>query len=69
MSSISLESILLCGDFNIPHIHWSQDKLGLIAIGKLSPASSYFIDSISYHKFFQLTKLQNSHGSLLDLIF
>lgn len=42
---------------------------GLIAAGNLFAAFSHLVDSFSFLNFFQLNRLQNSHGSLLGLIF
>lgn len=44
ISSITPSLILFCGDFNIPHAHWSQDHLGLIGFWNLSATSSHIVN-------------------------
>lgn len=62
-------SVILCGDYNIPHIKWSSDLLGLTASGDLNPISHAIIDSFSFLNFFQLNSITNTQGNCLDLIF
>ena len=71
LSSVNPSHILLCGDFNLPHIIWSSSvaRLGLTTSGNLSPISSHLVDSFSFLNLFQLNQVHNSHGGLLDLVF
>lgn len=71
LSSISPSHILLCGDYNLPNINWvsSDSRLGLAASGNLSSMSSHLIDSFAFLNLFQLNRVHNSHGGLLDLVF
>lgn len=62
-------TFVLCGDYNLPLISWSNDANGLCYT---SPTFSQYLcvpESFSLHGFFQLNYFPNSHGSLLDLIF
>lgn len=40
-----------------------------MAHGNLSNTSTYITDAFSFFNFFQLNNQQNTHGSLLDIIF
>lgn len=62
-------TFVLCGDYNLPLISWSNDANGLCYT---SPSFSQYLcvpESFSLHGFFQYNIFPNSHGSLLDLIF
>ncbi|CAI6373552.1 unnamed protein product [Macrosiphum euphorbiae] len=68
LSNLKPHSVF-CGDFNIPHINWSSDLLGLSASGDLNPVSHTIVNSFLFHNFFQLNSISNNQGSTLDLIF
>lgn len=63
------QSIILCGDYNLPNVTWSSDELGLTASSESNIISTTIIDSFSYLNFFQCNSFPNNHGSILDLIF
>lgn len=63
------QSVILCGDYSLPHVTWSSDELGLIASSASNIISTTIIDSFSYLILFQGNFIPNSHGSILDLIF
>ncbi|CAI6354354.1 unnamed protein product [Macrosiphum euphorbiae] len=69
LSNLKPHSVILCGDFNIPHINWSSDLLGLSASGDFNPVSHAIVDSFSFHNFFHLNSISNNQGNTLDLIF
>lgn len=69
ISNLKPHSVILCGDFNIPHINWSSDLLGLSASGDFNPVSHAIVDSFSFLNFFQLNSISNNQGNTLDLIF
>ncbi|KAL4104517.1 hypothetical protein QTP88_019812 [Uroleucon formosanum] len=69
MSSYNPVSVILCGEYNLPNVTWSSDKLGLIATNDHNMVNTSIIYSFSYLNFFQQNFLPNSHGSILDLIF
>lgn len=65
LSSINPSSILLCGDYNLPHINWVNDITSLIftATGNFSAVSSLLVDSFSFLNFFRHNQVKNSHGN------
>jgi len=69
LSKLKPHSVIICGDFNIPHINWSSDLLGLSASGDFNPVSRAIVDSFSFHNFYQLNSISNNQGITLDLIF
>lgn len=69
LSNNKPHSIILCGNYNIPHISWSSDLIGLSASGDFNPVSHAIVDSFSFLNFFQLNSISNNQGNTLDLIF
>lgn len=69
VSNHKLDLVILCGDYNIPHVSWSSDSLGLCAVGSFSSITFTILDSFSFLNFFQLNSYPNKHGIILDLIF
>jgi len=69
ISSYKPNSLVICGDYNLPNINWSSDELGLIGTNDSSIISTTIIDSFSYLNFFQHNFFRNIHGSILDLVF
>jgi|UniRef100_A0A2S2QA96 hypothetical protein len=69
ISSYKPNSLVICGDYNLPNINWSSDELKLIGTNDPSIISTTIIDSFSYFNFFQHNFFRNNHGSILDLVF
>ncbi|XP_022178703.1 uncharacterized protein LOC111039470 [Myzus persicae] len=69
ISSYKPNSLVICGDYNLPNINWSSDELGLIGTNDPNIISTTIIDSFSYLNFFQHNFFRNNHGSILDLVF
>ncbi|XP_060876918.1 uncharacterized protein LOC132949850 [Metopolophium dirhodum] len=69
ISSYKPNSLVICGDYNLPNINWSSDELGLIGTNDPSIISTTIIDSFSYLNFFQHNFFRNNHSSILDLVF
>jgi len=69
LTTLKPNTIILCGDYNIPQVSWSSDYLGLTASGCSSPLSTAIADSFSFLNFFQNNYCFNSSGDALDLVF
>lgn len=66
ISSNNDSIFIICGDFNLPAISWSNDELGL---SYTSPSSHCIPESFAFFIFFQLNHISNHIGKLLDLFF
>lgn len=60
---------IICGDFNLPGISWSNDNDGLIYSTTSSPRGYCVPESLAANNFYQVNNVFNSFGSILDLIF
>ena len=69
LTTLKPNAVILCSDYNIPHVSWSSDDFGLTASGCLSPLSTEIVNSFSFTNFFQLIYCFNSSGNTLDLVF
>ena len=64
LSTQSKHPIVLCGDFNLPHINWS-----MISPSVPSPCTSLFCSLICDNYLTQLVNFTTRKDSILDLIF
>lgn len=60
---------ILCGDYNLPEISWSNDNLGLIYSFSTTPRVFSVPEVFASLNFFQNNCMPNDNGSFLDLIF
>lgn len=66
VSSNNDSTLILCGDFNLPNISWSNDEFGL---SYSSPLNHCLPESFAFLNLFQLNHVPNHLGKHLDLIF
>lgn len=59
-------NLILCGDFNLPNITWSNDEFGL---SYSSPLNHCLPESFAFLNLSQLNNVPNHLGKHLDLIF
>jgi len=64
-------NFILCGDFNLPNIYWSNDNQGLVysKISRPGPYVQCVPETFAFLNFFLVNNVFNIHGTLLDLIF
>jgi len=60
---------IICGDFNLPDILWSNDNFGLIYSTPSDPTVQCVRELFSFYNFFQLNQVSNLDGGILDLVF
>jgi len=60
---------IICGDFNLPEITWSNDVHGLSYSSTTNIRHPCIPETFAFHGLYQINSILNSHGSLLDLIF
>jgi len=60
---------IICGDFNLPEITWSNDIHGLSYSSTTNIRHPCIPETFAFHGLYQVNSILNSHGSLLDLIF
>lgn len=61
-------TFLLCGDYNLPNISWSNDSHGLTYTSSSPILVPCVPKSLALYGFFQKNSILNSEGSILDLI-
>ncbi|KAL5240251.1 hypothetical protein ACI65C_007661 [Semiaphis heraclei] len=61
--------LLLCGDFNLPDINWSNNNLGLTFSSTSDIRINCLPETFALLNYYQLNKVLNTDGKLLDLIF
>uniref|UniRef100_A0A2S2R2Y8 RNA-directed DNA polymerase from mobile element jockey n=1 Tax=Sipha flava TaxID=143950 RepID=A0A2S2R2Y8_9HEMI len=62
-------TFIICGDFNLPGISWSNDVNGLVYSSTLDNKIDCVPETFAALNFFQVNHLTNSHGSMLNLVF
>jgi len=62
-------TFVICGDFNLPEITWSNDSNGLIYTSSSNLQAPCVPEIIPFNNFFQKNFIYNSQGSILDLVF
>ncbi|KAF0703072.1 RNA-directed DNA polymerase from mobile element jockey, partial [Aphis craccivora] len=60
---------LFCGDFNQPDIAWSNDNLGLTYSSTSDIRINCLPETFAFLNYYQLNKVLNTNGKLLDLVF
>lgn len=60
---------IVCGDFNLPDVLWSNDKTGLIYSSLSGARISCIPEYFTFFNFFQLNEIRNTYDILLDLVF
>lgn len=63
------DNIVICGDFNLPNVVWDNDSLGVKARNTVSIQASKVIDYFAFLNLFQVNRITNARGSLLDVVF
>ncbi|VVC99957.1 unnamed protein product [Leptidea sinapis] len=65
------DNVLLCGDFNLPHMKWSQQEVSQLKKGSigLQNAAIEFLDVYSIAGLEQYNFLANTAHNTLDVIF
>ncbi|XP_062714028.1 uncharacterized protein LOC134290835 [Aedes albopictus] len=64
--------VLVCGDYNQPHIAWAKDDSGTIRFvcsSQLSPAGTSLVDGMDFLNLIQANTQLNHLGRTLDLVF
>lgn len=64
--------VLVCGDYNQPHIAWAKDDSGTIRFvssSQLSPAGTSLVDGMDFLNLIQTNTQLNHLGRTLDLVF
>lgn len=56
----SLHSIIICSDYNLSKINWTNVNLGFVVAGASTPASMLLTDYFSFFHFFQYYIIHNS---------
>lgn len=54
------------GDYNLPHIFWSNDINSLLYSSIFSYCGFGVSENFAFHEYFQINNLYNTHNSLLD---
>jgi len=57
LSNFKPPSVIFCFDYNIPHINWSSDLLGLCASGDFNTFSPDIVDYFLFHNYFQISSI------------
>jgi hypothetical protein len=63
------DTLIICGDYNIPKVTWDNDNNGIIYSFTFSARASCIPESFATNGFFQKNNIYNSNNSILDLIF
>ncbi|XP_060871373.1 uncharacterized protein LOC132945618 [Metopolophium dirhodum] len=69
LSIYSDHFFIFCGDFNVPHVSWSNDCYGLVYSSTSGSLINCLPETFAANNFFQINDIFNKSGPLLDLIF
>jgi len=60
---------IVCGDFYLPNVLWSNDETGLIYSSLSDARISCIPECFTFLNFLQLNEIRNTYDTLLDLVF
>lgn len=63
-----INTYVVAGDYNLPHIIWGNDNLG-IAVDNVTSTAEPLVETLAFLNFFQKNNIGNINNRTLDLVF